>query len=80
MITLKVENAYECGRQSTSTETVEDPASADPADVETWWMDVTYEATGDGHACGKDEHAIYTVTVLAAPNYLGLVGQSYEHG
>lgn len=74
-VTLAVENAYDCGRESQSVELVPPPRSHAEFDVEEWWDTEAHDATGDGHPCGSVDHALYEVTVLQAPDFPELVGE-----
>lgn len=95
VVTVKVENTYQCGRESESVHELPAPPSnagpwtpgelptdvPGPADVLADWFDaVAREVTGDGHACGQSEDALHTVTIVAAPGRPELVGQSHEFG
>lgn len=79
MVTVRIENAYACGRESWHTVEVEAPAITDS--VEEWWEDVVYPHTGDGHPCGASEDANYEATIIdTTPDAAGLIGQRMEWG
>ena len=77
MVKIHIENTYSDGHQSTRRAQVAEPASASAADLETWWQDVVFLQTGDGHGAGSKLGSCYTVTVLKADT-LGLPGQTHE--
>ncbi|GAB1814312.1 hypothetical protein MUNTM_33510 [Mycobacterium sp. MUNTM1] len=74
MLTIKVENAYSDGHESTVIETVEvQPFN----DIEELWEQIR-ERTGDGRGSDRDLGYCYTITILASAEYLDLVGASNE--
>lgn len=90
-VLIKVENTYTDGHESEKEVLVDAPASAKPEDVETWWEDVAFNETGDGHyvevyeATGERLGTFYEVTIVEVPEHLNaamkgetLVGQSRE--
>lgn len=96
MITVKIENAYEDGHESTRDVEVLDPACAGhestsgPAgvssycngtcDLETWWEEVVFAETGDGHGAANPKlGTFYTATVIRS-DIRELVGQTREWG
>jgi hypothetical protein len=73
---IKVENTYSDGHESEQVEKVQ----VEPfEDLEHLWEQLR-EYTGDGHGIGRDVDALYTVTVLEAPERPELVGLSNEWG
>lgn len=73
---IKVENTYSDGHESEQVEKVQ----VEPfEDLEALWEQLR-EYTGDGHGIGRDVDALYTVTVLEAPERPELVGLSNEWG
>lgn len=73
---IKVENSYSDGHESEQVEKVQ----VEPfEDLEELWEQLR-EYTGDGHGIGRDVDALYTVTVLEAPERPELVGLSNEWG
>lgn len=75
-LTIKVENTYSDGHESEQTHAVLVDSFLDEEDL---W-DNLYEYTGDGHGVGRDLDAIYTVTILEAPDHPWLVGLTNEWG
>lgn len=75
-LTIKVENAYSDGHESEQTHAV----TLDRFRGEEDLWDHLFEYTGDGHGIGRDLGSLYTVTVLACPEYPELVGLSNEWG
>lgn len=75
MITVKIENVYECGRRSSSTVILETPVAL----TDQWWEDNVYDHTGDGHTCGVNEDAGYFATIVA-PDRPELDGKKFEWG
>lgn len=80
---LKVENTYECGRESETNPIVESPpvpllitGETDDQDTE-WWYDQVYGNTGDGHPCGSSDDATYDVTVIESNDRPDLVGMRW---
>jgi hypothetical protein len=71
MVTVRIENAYECGRES--SETIDLPNPTGP--LEDWWEEVIFPCTGDGHPCGSKERCHSEATILAADDPV-LVGQT----
>ena len=71
-VTVKIENSYSDGHESTRV--VELPAPGD--DLDAWWENVVWEETGDGHGVGG-LGSCYTATIVTA-NDASLVGKSYE--
>lgn len=76
-ITVKVENYYSDGHESTHEAVVLAPANLGPDDVEQWFEDDVYPHTGDGHGVGKDLGSCYVATILATDNPV-LLGLTYE--
>lgn len=76
--TVRVENFYVCGRNSTSTDLVRAPFSGE--ELEEWWQDVVFDLTGDGHPCGSREDALYEVTIIDSPGSPELLGEKYGWG
>ena len=74
-VTVRIENTYEDGHESTNT--VEVDAPADPTDLEDWWDEEVFEHTGDGHG---EKHpklgSLHECTVIAGP--AEMVGQVME--
>lgn len=74
-IRVRIENTYECGRESSAEVEVAAPpltvltaaGDVDEEVLDRWYDDVVAEHTGDGHPCGEREHALYEATVIAAP-------------
>jgi hypothetical protein len=64
-VTLKIENTYEDGHESSRLVNVEEPESF--AALEQWWEDVVYPETGDGHG---EKHpklgCLFEATILDA--------------
>jgi hypothetical protein len=73
MVTVKIENAYSDGHESEREVLIAAPTG----DVQTWFEEVVYEYTGDGHGIGFDGGSCYIATVIAADDP-ALLGQSYE--
>jgi hypothetical protein len=61
MITVRIENAYSDGHGSTREVELPEPT----LDWASWWEDVVWPETGDGHAIG-DPHvgSCYTATII----------------
>jgi hypothetical protein len=74
-VTVKIENAYSDGHQSTTTVTVDGPE--DGVSLDCWWADEVYQHTGDGHGDGQDYGSCYTATIIAA-EHPGLIGKTAE--
>lgn len=80
-VTVEVSNSYACGRESGGLVDVPAPAGTSPAELEVWWEETVYAATGDGHPCGAGEDALYEVEVITAGEpFADLVGQIREWG
>jgi hypothetical protein len=76
MITVKIENAYSDGHESTHEAIV--PPPTDHADLEDWWQEVVFPHTGDGHGIvASHEGSCYTATIIATDDP-DLLGQSHE--
>jgi len=78
-VTVKIENLYACGRQSTAE--VEVPAPPSDTDLLDWFADEVHDLTGDGHPCGAYEHAIYDVRIVATSDPEradALIGESFS--
>lgn len=73
-MTIKVENAYSDGHESEQVETIQ---VLPFEDLEELWEQL-HEFTGDGHGIGNNLGYCYTVTILASPDFLELVGKSNE--
>lgn len=73
-LTIKVENTYSDGHESTVIETVEvQPFN----EIEELWEQLQ-ERTGDGHDVDGDLGYCYTITILEAAEHPALVGSSNE--
>lgn len=73
-LTIKVENAYSDGHESSVVETVVvQPFN----DIEELWEQL-HERTGDGHGIDGDFGYCHTVTILAAAEYPDLIGACNE--
>lgn len=72
-VTVRIENYYPDGHESTFLLEVPGPTSAD---VEEWWWEVVFPYTGDGHGIGGMD-AVYVATVTDA-DAGDLVGQTRE--
>lgn len=75
-VMVKIENHYECGRNSESIVLVPAPAG----EVGDWWQEVVWDLTGDGHECGEADDALYEASIVAAPGREDLVGQTMSWG
>lgn len=80
-LTIRVENAYEDGHESTQDHAVTLSTSAATTidDLDAMW-DLLWEYTGDGH--GADDPDLgwcHTITITASPDWPELVGMSYEN-
>jgi hypothetical protein len=75
LATVRVANSYVCGRQSGGLAWVSLPDHGEDADE--WYHELLHDLTGDGHPCGEREHALYEVTVIAAPGRPDLVGATF---
>lgn len=74
LITVRIENNYEDGHESTHEVLVPVPDDS----LEGWWDEVS-SWTGDGHGIGKDLGYCYTATVIDAPEpFRHLIGQTEE--
>jgi hypothetical protein len=73
MITVKIENTYSDGHQSTSEVLLHPPT----ADLDEWFQDVVWPHTGDGHGVDSDLGSCYTATIIATDDP-ALLGKSYE--
>lgn len=78
-VTVRIENAYECGRKSESVVVVGAPEFIDTESMERWWEDVVYDETGDGHPCGASEGSNYEATIIGG-DHPSLIGQRMEWG
>lgn len=74
-VTVTISNLYACGRESGETVQVRYPRPGET--MEDWWSEVVEPLTGDSHACGSSEHAVYEAKVTAAPHAPGLVGETW---
>lgn len=72
-VTVKIENVYEDGHESTREVLLAPPGD----DLDAWWDEVVWPETGDGHGADEDLGSCYTATILAADDP-ALVGQSFE--
>lgn len=78
-LTVQVENTYACGLTSGGEYQVPvPPVGADEAEMDDWWQDEVVPLTGDGHACGATERALYEATITAAPGRPALVGRTWS--
>ena len=76
-LTIKVENTYSDGHESEQTHAVELEQFRGEEDL---WEQL-FDYTGDGHGADRPGlDSLYTVTVLACPEYSELVGLSNEWG
>lgn len=76
-VAVRVENTYECGRESEAVRYCRPPRPGES--LGDWVEDAVQDLGGDGHPCGSRENAIYEFTVLEAPNPT-LVGFKAEAG
>ena len=77
-VTVKIENTYEDGHESTHEVLVEGPELPLTRPLDEWWEEVVFPHTGDGHAVERDRFGYcYTATVIATESE-GLLGRSYE--
>ena len=69
MVTVKIENGYECGQESGETLDLPSPTGS----LEDWWEEVVFPHTGDGHPCGGEEEGCSVATIIAAadPAFVG---------
>jgi hypothetical protein len=74
-VKVLIENAYECGRESSSRVVV--PAPGLSQDLESWWQDEVFDHTGDGHSCGSSEIGSSDARIVEASDRPELVGQTY---
>lgn len=77
MATVHIDNTYSDGHHSERAVTLPEPASLSGEDLETWWLDVVFLETGDGHGAGTKLGSCYTATVTESASP-ALVGQSFE--
>lgn len=74
MVTVRIENAYSDGHESTHDVVVEAP----DGDLDDWFDRVVYPHTGDGHGARYSSlGSCYTATIVAADN-AALVGAECE--
>jgi len=77
-VTVKIENTYEDGHESTLEVEVEAPEV--PSDLEEWWEERVYEHTGDGHGAKYPQlGSWYTATIIRAED-AQLLGMSTDWG
>lgn len=77
-ITVRIENTYEDGHESTSEHELDAPE--DPENLEDWWEDFVWELTGDGYGADNPKlGAWYEATIIRADD-VSLVGQTQEWG
>jgi len=74
-VTVKIENAYEDGHESTSIETVR--GLLDGETLDEWWQEIVWPLTGDGHGIDEDLGTCHIATITAA-EHPALIGKSYE--
>lgn len=74
-VTVTVDNAYECGRQSQVTSTVPVPPGTPDDD---WWIEKVPH--GDGHPCGSRDNALYEFEIVASADRPDLIGARFEWG
>lgn len=72
-VTVRIDNAYSDGYESSSLHELEVPAGAE---LEEWWEEVVWPLTGDGHGAGVKLGTCYTATIVAGDPEL--VGESQE--
>ena len=78
-ITIEFENYYSDGHESKTTDRVPGPEALDDDAIETWFQEVVFEFTGDGHAAhNPGMTATYEATVTEGP--AELVGKTYSWG
>ncbi|OLT09679.1 hypothetical protein BJF78_30100 [Pseudonocardia sp. CNS-139] len=75
-VTVQIDNTYACGHSSTAQAQVAAPTPDQDLDV--WWNETVQPHTGDGHACGASENALYEARVVEAPGRPELVGLSTD--
>lgn len=75
--TIWIENTYaECGRQSQEVVSVRAPVPGESLDD--WWQEVVHPHTGDGHPCGRTDHALYTAEILRIDDPVLRAGDKME--
>jgi hypothetical protein len=89
VIKVRIENSYTDGHESESTVEVEAPQSIEALDEvldgaeDTWWQEVVFDHTGDGHyvevyeETGERLGSCYTATIIEADDP-ALVGRTHE--
>jgi len=78
-VTVKIENTYEDGHESVVEVEVENPEPEDD-DLDTWWEDVVFPLTGDGHGAKHPKlGCFYEATVIRADDQR-MVGHTRDWG
>jgi hypothetical protein len=84
MPTVRIENHYSDGHQSTREVTLAHPReifpdidTADEEQVDEWFQVVVFQYTGDGHGADNDLGSCYTATIIDTDDP-DLVDRSFE--
>lgn len=80
LVRVRIENTYEDGHSSTVDVWLPGPEDIDdPDSIESWWDDVVFDHTGDGHGATHPKlGSLHECTVISGPAQLA--GETYEWG
>lgn len=80
LVRVRIENTYEDGHSSTVDVWLSGPEDLDdPDSIESWWNDVVFAHTGDGHGATHPKlDSLHECTVISGPDELA--GKIYEWG